>query len=274
MAGQVVPSKNQTAAPHTMALQRCSHSIAFCTLPSQVASFFADSFWMASTTQGTVDLNGGERSQLTRRLRDEFEVRYSNSWQPAGAGRLFRTRFLIARDQPQRGSIVGCVGIEAALYDAVNGFVLTSAQAERLVRIQLESMDAAEQARTFELYGAGGVAALAADVLPEYTPIALLTNLAIAPVVRRGGLGRELCECCEIGCSEWALPGAAALTKPVPQLPPPACSDAFFAAYSWTHFRHHAQSRGSEHSGTSAIRAARVRARGGDDWQGGGAQAV
>ena len=204
-----------------------------------VASFFVASYWMASTTFGKVKLSGREQKLLERRMRDDFRTRYGSSWEGAADTRLFRTQLLLARDLRTR-SIVGCVGTEAALFDPLTGCVLPSAQvqvahacllartpatlpasahlrltsrvvpaaqAEAVMRLELDAMDEEERARTAELYGSGGVAALAAELLPEYTPLALLANLAVAPKLRRTGLARELCDCCEVGCATWALPG-------------------------------------------------------------------
>ena len=47
---------------------------------------------------------------------------------------------------------------------------------------------------------------MVSDYFPEYTLVGLLTNLAVDPTNRRSGVGSDLCECCELGCAQWALP--------------------------------------------------------------------
>ena len=175
------------------------------------AAFFADSFWLSSTTFGEVGLATRERAQLARCVCDDFESRYGTSWaqpqQKSGSGTFFRSRLLLARDT--EGAIVGLVGVEAGLYDAVAGTVLPRASAEATIRRELDaiSWDTQEFERTAEVYQAGGLAALATELVPEYTTIGLMANLAVAPSARRTGLGKELCVCCELGCAEWGLPG-------------------------------------------------------------------
>ena len=178
------------------------------------AEFFADAFWLDGTTTGAVNLQGRERASLVKCVADDFQSRYGDSWaldqgpRPSSTrNRLFRSRLLLAREV--EGAIVGCVGVEAALFDAASGTVLPSASAEVTLRRELDaiSWDEKELSRTADVYREGGLAALAEILTPEYTPVGLMANLAISPSVRRTGLGAELCECCELGCTEWGLPG-------------------------------------------------------------------
>jgi hypothetical protein len=65
----------------------------------EVASFFVDSFWAASTTYGDVEFSTRERKQLTAQMADDFHHRYCNSWHSSGtrARRFFSSRLLVAR---------------------------------------------------------------------------------------------------------------------------------------------------------------------------------
>ena len=173
---------------------------------AEVADFFVESFWLSSTTFDSVALSEREQSQLRRRMEDDFITRYSSSW-TAGGQRLFRSKMLIARENRTSAAIVGCVGFEAALYDAVAGCVLTSAQADVLLRLEIDAMDSAERMHATELHKAGGIAALSQAIFPEYQPIALIANLAVSPSSRGTGIGCQLCSSCEIGCAQWRLPG-------------------------------------------------------------------
>ena len=176
----------------------------------ELSSFFVDSFWVASTTFGDVPLSSSERSSLAKEMAKDFTQRYGNSWEAPGrtvgaGGRLFKSRLLLARGPD--AAIIGCVGVEAALVDPLSKTVVTAAQAEALVCVELANMDDAEGLSCREVYDTGGIAALASTLFPEYQPLGMLTNLAIAPSQRRSGIGRELCECCEQGAAQWKLPG-------------------------------------------------------------------
>lgn len=175
-----------------------------------VTSFFAEAFWLSSTTVDAVQLQKRERAQLEQRMSTEFTSRYGCSWETdsKARGRLFRARLLFAREADgDSAAVIGCVGIEAALFELSTGRVLPSASAEAIVRRALDYLDDDEANSAAELYRSGGVGALSQDLLPDYMPVALMANLAVDPRRRRTGVARELCELCEAGCSEWALPG-------------------------------------------------------------------
>ena len=80
----------------------------------EVASFFVDSFWAASTTNGDVEFSTRERKQLTAQMADDFHHRYCNSWHSSGtrARRFFSSRLLVAR---------GAKGEVAALFNIPRG---------------------------------------------------------------------------------------------------------------------------------------------------------
>ena len=174
---------------------------------TEVAAFFVDSFWAASTTYDKVELSGRERGQLTLQMAEDFHHRYANSWLSSGrhARRFFGSRLLVARGA--KGEVVGCVGLESALLDPFSRTVHAAAAAEKLMAIEFDCMVQADVARYAELHKAEGLPPLARELYPELTCLGLLTNLAVAPSRRRSGLGRALCAWCEAGCAEWALPG-------------------------------------------------------------------
>ena len=184
----------------------------------EVAEFFVESFWLESTTFGGGDdafqLSRGERSQLVRTVSEDLGARYGLEDEKRPQS-LFWTRLILARE-PDGGQIVGCAGVEAALFDSSSGYVLRSDQAERLVRAEIDAMDAEESEEVAAVYLESGVGALAASVLQQrkpvvqpwaqaYAPFALLANLAVASSYRRGGLGRELCRWCEDGSAELGM---------------------------------------------------------------------
>jgi GNAT superfamily N-acetyltransferase len=201
-----------------------------------VVDAFVDAFWTAGTNFGKVRLSERERRQLARQVADDFRGRYSSSWEDGN--RLFGSRLLLARE-PDSGVVVGCVGLESTLLDPLERSVFTAHQAEGLLRAEFATMADSERCapvvvltpRTVrlyrptslhrwlsgrsargvtvyyaELFGAEGIAALVGELMPQYSTVALLTNLAVAPAARRSGLAQELCQCCELGCVEWGLP--------------------------------------------------------------------
>jgi ribosomal protein S18 acetylase RimI-like enzyme len=188
---------------------------------SEVATFFVDSFWLASTTFGDgVKLSSGERNQLVRKVTEDLGSRYGlrREKRPSNlSGRetpsLFWNDLILARDE-KSGKLVGCVGIEASLFDPSTGAVLRSEQADRLVRTELDAMTDAESEQAQAVFGESGIGALAAFVLQRdegllvqkfantYAPYALLANLAVSPSYRGQGLGRELCDFCELCCQD------------------------------------------------------------------------
>lgn len=190
---------------------------------SEVADFFVDSFWLASTTFGDgVKLSGGERSQLVRTVTKDLGNRYGLLPQkrPSNLGgrempSLFWNDLIIGRDEPG-GPIVGCVGIEASVYDTITGAVLRSEQADRLIRTEIDAMTDDESKAAEETFRSSGLGALAkftlqrdAELLVQkfaksYEPYALLANLAISPAYRGKGLGTEFCDFAELYCQDMA----------------------------------------------------------------------
>ena len=191
----------------------------------EVASFFVEAFWLASTTFGDgIELSSGERNQLIRTVSADLGARYGllRSKRPEtlrgntrDSSSLFSSKLIVARDG-SGGAVVGCAGIEGSLFDTASGAVLRSDQASRLLRTEIDNLDSSESEEAASTYAESGIGALAERVLQEscslaqpwacsYVPYALLANLAVAPAFRRTGLGRELCAVCELGCEEWGL---------------------------------------------------------------------
>lgn len=193
----------------------------------EVSSFFVDAFWLASTTFGSIELSASDKRQLATKVSEDLGPRYgmiTDKRPPMMGGKagfpskcLFETRLILARDTS--GTIVGCAGIEAALYESGQGQLFRSDQADQLVRTELNAMTNAEAAKASEAYKAGGIGGLAKGVIgQEFTdqliakyitiwkPCSVLANLAVAPSYRRTGLGRALCDECERCTTEdWKL---------------------------------------------------------------------
>ncbi len=188
---------------------------------AEVSTFFVDSFWLASTTFGDgVKLSGGERNQLVRKVSQDLGSRYGllREKRPSNlSGRetpsLFWSDLILARDESS-GKLVGCVGVEASLFDSATGAVLRSEQADRLIRTEINAMTDAESEQAEAVFRESGIGALAAYTLQRdeellvqkfaktYAPYALLANLAVSPSYRGQGLGRELCDFCELCCQD------------------------------------------------------------------------
>ena len=122
--------------------------------------------------------------------------------------RFFGTKLIVARDA--EGTIVGRAGIEAALYEAGQGQVFRSDQADQLLRVELAGMGQEEANAAADAYKEDGIGGLAKGVISKqfttnlvnpyiemWKPCSLLANLAVAPAYRRSGLGRALCDECE-----------------------------------------------------------------------------
>ena len=132
----------------------------------EVASFFVDSFWAASTTYDDVEFSTRERKQLTVQMADDFDHRYCNSWHSSGkrARRFFSSRLLVARGA--KGDVVGCVGLESALLDPFSRTVHAAAAAEQRMAVEFDCMVQADVARYAELHKAEGLAPLAKERFP------------------------------------------------------------------------------------------------------------
>ena len=163
---------------------------------AEAADFFVDGFWLAGTTTAGVELSGSERSQLAKLSTDDMMGRYGEL---VGQRRL-RSKLYVARDSA--GTIVGCVGVEAAMVDMVDSRVLTRAQGEALFAQEFAVMGGAERG----LYRKMSLAELTEELLPEYKCFGLLANLAVAPSTRGKGLARRLCAQCDTAAAKWELP--------------------------------------------------------------------
>lgn len=193
----------------------------------EVTSFFVDAFWLASTTFGSIELSASDKRQLQQKVADDLGPRYglfTDKRPPMMGGRvgfpskcLFETKIILARDPS--GAIVGCAGIEAALYEADQGQLFRSDQADQLVRTELNQMSLEEAELASAAYKAEGIGGLAKGVIGQkftsnlvkpyitiWNPCSVLANLAVAPSFRRTGLGRALCDECErCTTEEWQL---------------------------------------------------------------------
>ena len=190
----------------------------------EVSSFFVDAFWLGSTTFSGIELSPSDRRQLEQKVADDLGPRYGikavderpGAPGQRGAGNrkgfpsksLFGTKLIVARDA--EGTIVGCAGIEAALYEAGQGQVFRSDQADQLLRVELAGMGLEEANAAADAYKEDGIGGLAKGVISKqfttnlvnpyiemWKPCSLLANLAVAPAYRRSGLGRALCDECE-----------------------------------------------------------------------------
>jgi len=199
------------------------------TLP-EVSSFFVDAFWLASTTFEGIELSANDRRQLQQKVAEDLGPRYGIQTKDKSktllGGRqrkgfpgrsLFESRLIVAREAD--GAIVGCAGIEAALYETETGQVFRSDQADKLVREELNAMSNDEAKRASEVYAATGIGGLAKGVINKefsatlkqpylsiWSPASVLANLAVGASYRRSGLGRALCDAC-VACTtdEWDL---------------------------------------------------------------------
>jgi len=200
----------------------------------EVSAFFVDAFWLASTTFPGIELSASDKRQLQQKVAEDLGPRYGIQSKidnrPAAPGQrgaggrkgfparsLFDTKLIVARDAS--GALVGCAGIEAALYEAGQGQVFRSDQADQLIRVELAGMSLDEANAASDTYKEKGIGALARGVIQKqfttslvnpyidvWKPCSLLANLAVAPSYRRTGLGRALCDECErLTVDEWNM---------------------------------------------------------------------
>jgi len=150
----------------------------------EVSKCFVDSFWYGSTTfEKAISLNDKQiQNLIAHHARD--------------AAQLYRSRFqsslFAARDDT--GEIVGLVGVVAAFIDLKTGKVLVNEEAENLLPesalAEYRRMPPADRAKFF---------------FPQYTVLAYLSNLAVAPSTRRTGLAKELCKLCDRTAKSWGM---------------------------------------------------------------------
>lgn len=195
---------------------------------SEVSSFFVDAFWLGSTTFPGIELNAADKRTLAVKVAEDLGSRYgiqSNDKRPSMMGgrkgfpskSLFESRLIVAREPG--GAIIGCAGVEAALYERAQGQIVRAVAADKLIRNELDSMsdeEAEEASEAYKAYGVGGLATgiiqkrfqpnLVRSFIESYTPCALLANFAVDPSYRRSGLGRALCEEC-VACTavDWRI---------------------------------------------------------------------
>lgn len=193
----------------------------------EVSTFFVDAFWLGSTTFDRVELSPSDASQLAQKVAEDLGPRYGieGDQRPTMMGgkagfpsrSLFETKLILARDPS--GTIIGCAGIEAALYDPIQGLVFRSLQCDQIVRTELDAMEYEESQDASKAYNESGIGGLVEgikqkkfastlvnDRLVGYSPCSLLANVAVAPAYRRTGLGRALCtECEKCTTDEWKI---------------------------------------------------------------------
>jgi ribosomal protein S18 acetylase RimI-like enzyme len=194
----------------------------------EVSTFFVDAFWLASTTFPGIELSAADKRQLTTNVAEDLGSRYgilSNDKRPTMMGGrkgfpskcLFESRLIVAREPG--GKIIGCAGVEAALYERSRGQVFRAVAADDLIRTELSLMSDLEAEVASDAYKAFGVGGLASGIiqkqfqldlsktfLEDFTPCALLANFAVEPAFRRSGLGRALCEeCVDCTTNDWRM---------------------------------------------------------------------
>ena len=194
-APQFAPRAAQVRASATVNFEQAKSEAAL----AEAAAFFVDSFWAASTATTAVALTAAQRSQLESQQLDDMEARYAEL---VGKRRL-ESALWVARD-PASSAIIGCVGCEVAVVKPSTRQVLPRRYSESLFTSALGEMGARERN---ELRSAS-LEQLAATLLPPgHFLCAVLSNLAVSPNIRRGGLGRQLCERCEEAAREWGFNG-------------------------------------------------------------------
>jgi len=200
----------------------------------EVSAFFVDAFWLASTTFPGIELNAADKRQLAIKVAEDLGPRYgiqsndkrlfSSAPPPMMGGRigfpsksLFGSQLIVAREPG--GKIIGCAGVEAALYELTQGQVLRAVAADQLIRTELGAMSNDEALDASEAYKAYGVGGLTTGIIQNqfsqsrvkgfieaYTPCSLLANFAVDPTYRRCGLGRALCEeCVAVTSVDWRI---------------------------------------------------------------------
>ena len=85
---------------------------------SQCAQFFVESFWLKSTSFGSLDLSQEQRKELDEEQIRDMTTRYGR----LVGRRKLQSALLVARSDS--GEIEGCVGLEVAVADAETGNVL------------------------------------------------------------------------------------------------------------------------------------------------------
>merc|ERR1719201_1288123 len=227
-------AEGRTCSP-SMALPGVVYEAATEKSLKEVSEFFVDAFWLGSTTFSGVELNAADKRTLATKVAEDLGPRYgiagnvdkrifSKAPPPMMGGRkgfpsksLFDQRLIVARNA--EGAIIGCAGVEAALYLKSEGQVLRAVAADGLIRTELNAMteDEAEVAsEAYKEFGVGGLASgiiqkkfadtLTKPFVADYTPCSLLANFAVDPAYRKQGIGRALCaECVECTSLDWRI---------------------------------------------------------------------
>ena len=170
----------------------------------------------AATDVDGIQLTASDKRQLEQKVAEDLGPRYgmSKDKTPSMMGgrkgfpskSLFDTRLIVARDPS--GEVVGCAGIEAALYEASQGNVFRSDQADRLVRNELDVMEKDEAKKASEVYIESGIGALAKGIIEkQFNEARIRTSTSGSRAAsRQPGRGtsvsafgprRALCDACE-----------------------------------------------------------------------------
>mmetsp|Transcript_11830 Transcript_11830/g.36075 ORF Transcript_11830/g.36075 Transcript_11830/m.36075 type:complete len:316 (-) Transcript_11830:81-1028(-) len=175
-----------------------------------IAEFFVDAFWLASTTKdaknGIPDvIDNDSRRSLIRKQAEDLSARYGRLM---GKRRL-SSSFFIARNAS--GEVEGCVGVEVAVVrhrGGDQGFdVLSRDAGEQLFSSTMASMPAPTR-NALRKAPLAGVATTVFGTREQSTgeifslhPV--LSNLAVSPKARGSGLGYKLCKTCEDEVRSW-----------------------------------------------------------------------
>jgi len=169
------------------------------------ANFMISSFWTASTTFATTttssnSLSGGAKESLFQAQLSDFETKYGERM----GKRFFNSRLIQATTTTSSNDeIVGIVGMEMTLMERISTQkckIWNPEHAEEKMKTTLSSLGP-KQRRQYKDYD---IRELVEELLPNMVPICCLSNLAVSPNIRRGGIGAFLCEEVErVANEEW-----------------------------------------------------------------------